>query len=202
MALPDALTEAQIYHRCPLDKLDFETTESLQDLALPFGQDRALRALEFGASMKAQGFNLFVLEPSGAGKHELVRRVLASHAAEKPVPSDWCHVFNFQQSDKPGAIELPPGEGRIFKADMSELANELKSTIPATFESEEYQARIQELQEEVTRRQQQGHRNIRKMAALKHRNEYWLGIVGCGCGVWSCFPGSLLGVISASGHPP
>ena len=53
MALPDALTEAQIYHRCPLDKLDFETTESLQDLALPFGQDRALRALEFGASMKA-----------------------------------------------------------------------------------------------------------------------------------------------------
>ena len=156
MALPDALTEAQIYHRCPLDKLDFETTESLEDLALPFGQDRALRALEFGASMKAQGFNLFVLGPSGAGKHELVRRVLASHAAEKPVPSDWCHVFNFQQSDKPGAIELPPGEGRIFKADMSELANELKSTIPATFESEEYQARIQELQEEVTRRQQQG----------------------------------------------
>ncbi len=53
--------------------------------------------------MKAQGFNLFVLGgPSGAGKHELVRRVLASHAAEKPVPSDWCHVFNFQQSDKPG----------------------------------------------------------------------------------------------------
>ena len=118
------------------------------------------------------------------------------------MPSDWCHVFNFQQSDKPGAIELPPGEGRLFKADMSELANELKTTIPATFESEEYQARIQELQEEVTRRQQQGHRNIRKMAALNHRNEYWLGIVGPGCGIWSCFPGSLLGVISASGHPP
>ncbi|WP_236074976.1 Lon-like protease helical domain-containing protein [Marinobacter nauticus] len=164
MALPDALTEAQIYHRCPLDKLDFETTESLQDLALPFGQDRALRALEFGASMKAQGFNLFVLGPSGAGKHELVRRVLASHAAEKPVPSDWCHVFNFQQSDKPGAIELPPGEGRLFKADMSELANELKTTIPATFESEEYQARIQELQEEVTRRQQQGLSEIQEEA--------------------------------------
>src|SRR5690554_6715869 len=156
MAVPAALTEDQIYHRCPPEKLDFDTTESLEDLELPFGQDRVLRALEFGASMAASGFNLFVLGPSGAGKHELVKRFLATHAAGKPVPSDWCHVFNFQQSDKPGAIELPPGEGRKFKSDMNDLANELKTAIPATFESEEYQARIQELQEEVTRRQQKG----------------------------------------------
>ncbi|TVT34889.1 Lon protease family protein [Marinobacter vinifirmus] len=156
MAVPAALTEDQIYHRCPPEKLDFDTTDALEDLELPFGQDRVLRALEFGASMAASGFNLFVLGPSGAGKHELVKRFLATHAAGKPVPCDWCHVFNFQQSDKPGAIELPPGEGRKFKSDMNDLANELKTAIPATFESEEYQARIQELQEEVTRRQQKG----------------------------------------------
>src|SRR5690554_2029457 len=156
MAVPAALTEDQVYHRCPPDKLDFETTESLEGLELPIGQDRVLRALEFGASMKAGGFNLFVLGPSGAGKHELVRQFLGKHAAGQPVPSDWCHVFNFQQADKPKAIRLPPGEGRLFKSDMSDLAAELKTAIPATFESEEYQARIQELQEEVTRRQQKG----------------------------------------------
>jgi lon-related putative ATP-dependent protease len=156
MAVPAALTEDRIYHRCPPDKLDFETTETLEELELPFGQDRMLRALEFGAGMKAPGFNLFVLGPSGAGKHELVRRFLASHAAEQPVPSDWCHLFNFRQSDRPGVIELPPGDGRAFKRDMSDLASELKTAIPAAFESEEYQARIQELQEEVTRRQQEG----------------------------------------------
>lgn len=156
MAVPAALTEDQVYHRCPADKLDFETTESLEELKLPFGQDRVLRALEFGASMKAGGFNLFVLGPSGAGKHELVRQFLGKHAAGQSVPSDWCHVFNFQQSDKPKAIRLAPGEGRVFKSDMSDLAAELKTAIPATFESEEYQARIQELQEEVTRRQQKG----------------------------------------------
>lgn len=156
MAVPAALTEDQVYHRCPADKLDFETTESLEELELPFGQDRVLRALEFGASMKAGGFNLFVLGPSGAGKHELVRQFLGKHAAGQSVPSDWCHVFNFQQSDKPKAIRLAPGEGRVFKSDMSDLAAELKTAIPATFESEEYQARIQELQEEVTRRQQKG----------------------------------------------
>ncbi len=156
MAVPTALTEDQIYHRCPLEKLDFDTTEKLEDLELPFGQERMLRALEFGASIAASGFNLFVLGPTGAGKHELVKQFLAKHAAEKPVPSDWCHVFNFQQVDKPNAIELPPGDGRSFKSDMDDLANELKTAIPATFESEEYESRIQELQEEVNRRQQKG----------------------------------------------
>lgn len=156
MARPAPLSEQEIYHRCPLDKLEFDTTESLEDLDLPFGQDRVLRALEFGASMKADGFNLFVLGPTGAGKHELVRRFLDRHAADSPVPSDWCHVYNFSHSDRPGAIRLPAGEGRVFKDDMNELVGELKTAIPATFESEEYQARIQELQEEVSRRQHQG----------------------------------------------
>ncbi|MBY6031994.1 AAA family ATPase [Marinobacter daepoensis] len=168
MALPEPLTEAQVYRQCPLDRLDFDTTESLEDLSLPVGQDRMLRALEFGASMEAQGFNLFVLGPSGAGKHELVRRVLASHASARPVPSDWCHVFNFQQSDRPRAIELPPGQGGRFRHDMNELASELKTTVPATFESEEYQARIQELQDEVTRRQQQGLAAIEEEANANH----------------------------------
>ena len=156
MAVPAALQEDQVYHRCPLEKLDFESTETLADLELPYGQDRMLRALEFGASMRASGFNLFVLGPSGAGKHELVKRFLSQHAAGQPVPSDWCHLFNFQHSDKPRAIKLPPGEGRVFKSDMNDLVAELKTAIPATFESEEYQARIQELQEEVAKRQHQG----------------------------------------------
>lgn len=156
MTVPVALTAEQIYHHCPPDQLDFANTAELADLEQPFGQDRVLRALEFGASMTASGFNLFVLGPTGAGKHELVKSFLHNHAAAKPVPSDWCHVFNFQQADKPNAIELSPGEGRAFKKDMSDLANELKTAIPAAFESEEYQSRIQELQEEVTRRQQKG----------------------------------------------
>lgn len=154
MAVPAALTEDQIYHRCPPEKLDFDTTETLENLELPFGQDRVLRALEFGASMTAKGFNLFVLGPTGVGKHELVKQFLTNYAASKPVPSDWCYVFNFEHSDKPATIELQSGDGRAFREDMDGLISELKTAIPATFESEEYQSRIQELQEEVTRRQQ------------------------------------------------
>lgn len=156
MAVPAALTEDQVYHRCPIEKLDFESTDTLEDLVQPVGQERMLRALEFGASMKASGFNLFVLGPAGAGKHELVKSFLSQHAAGLPAPSDWCHLFNFKASDKPCAIKLAPGDGGQFKSDMNDLVTELKTAIPATFESEEYQARIQELQEEVAKRQRQG----------------------------------------------
>ena len=156
MTLPTALTEDQVYHYCPPEKLSFDTTETLEDLDQPFGQERVLRALEFGAGMAARGFNLFVLGPSGAGKNELVERFLAKHSVSQPVPPDWCHVYNFDSSDKPRALELPAGEGREFRKDMQELTNELKTAVPATFESEEYQARLQELQEEVARRQHQG----------------------------------------------
>ncbi|MGM0569843.1 Lon protease family protein [Marinobacter sp.] len=156
MTLPTALTEDQVYHYCPPEKLPFDTTETLEDLDQPLGQERVLRALEFGAGMAARGFNLFVLGPSGAGKNELVERFLAKHSASQPVPPDWCHVYNFESADKPRALKLPAGEGREFRKDMQELANELKTAVPATFESEEYQARLQELQEEVARRQHQG----------------------------------------------
>ncbi|MCR8913384.1 ATP-dependent protease [Marinobacter panjinensis] len=156
MTLPTPLTPEQVYHRCPLDQLDFDTTESLEDLELPYGQERVLRALEFGASMKADGFNLFVLGPSGAGKHELVERFLGKHAERQPVPADWCHVHNFEFPDRPRAIRLAAGEGRQFKKDMNDLSGELRTAIPAAFESEEYQARLQELQEEMTKRQHQG----------------------------------------------
>ncbi len=156
MTLPTALTEDQVYHYCPPEKLSFDTTETLEDLDQPFGQERVLRALEFGAGMAARGFNLFVLGPSGAGKNELVERFLAKHSATQPVPPDWCHVYNFESSDRPRALELPAGQGREFRKDMQELANELKTAVPATFESEEYQARLQELQEEVAKRQHQG----------------------------------------------
>ncbi|MFN2361516.1 MAG: AAA family ATPase [Marinobacter sp.] len=156
MTLPSPLTAEQVYHQCPLEQLEFDTTDSLEDLELPCGQARVIRALEFGASMQANGFNLFVLGPSGAGKHELVERFLSKHAEEQPVPSDWCHVHNFEFADRPTSIRLPAGEGRQFKKDINDLSGELRTAIPATFESEEYQARLQELQEEVAKRQQQG----------------------------------------------
>lgn len=164
MNRPAPLTEEQVYRRCPLGQLDFDTTESLEELEQPCGQARVLRAMEFGTRVRAKGFNLFVLGPSGAGKHELVERFLLGRAAKQPVPPDWCHVFNFQLAERPKALSFPPGEGRQFRADMNDLATELRTAIPATFESEEYQSRLHEIQEELARRQHQGLFDIQEEA--------------------------------------
>ncbi|GAA0851446.1 ATP-binding protein [Marinobacter szutsaonensis] len=164
MTVPAPLNIDQVYHRCPPEKLDFETTETLEDLELPCGQERVLRALEFGASMEGRGFNLFVLGPSGAGKQELVERFLGRHAGEKEVPPDWCHVYNFKNADRPKALRFPAGQGRVFRKDMNDFTDELRTAIPATFESEEYQSRIQELQEEMAKRQHQGLFDIQEEA--------------------------------------
>ena len=125
-------------------------------LSLPQGQERAIRALEFGAGIENSGFNLFVLGPRGTDRHALVRRVLGERAAVEPVPPDWCYVYNFQSPDNPRAIDLKPGDGRRLHRDMDSFVEDLRTGVPAVFESEEYQSRMQELQEEIERRQQEG----------------------------------------------
>jgi len=164
MPTPSPLTVAQVYRRCPPEALDFETTEDLEELDVPCGQERVLRALEFGARVQSGGFNMFVLGPPGVNKHELVTRFLRRQAETRPLPPDWCLVYNFDNAEEPAVLRFPAGEGRAFCSDMDELADELRTAIPAAFESEEYQARIQELQEEAARRQHQGLREIQREA--------------------------------------
>lgn len=161
---PRPLTAAQVYHHCPPEQFDFDTTEALADLDLPCGQERAVRALEFGSGIQRNGFNIFALGPAGTGRHELVRRFLDQRANEEEPPPDWCYVFDFRRPDHPRAIRLPSGEGRTLRQDMERLIDELRTSIPAAFESEEYQGRLQELQEAMARRQHEGIREIQESA--------------------------------------
>jgi hypothetical protein len=75
-------------------------------------------------------------------------------------------VYNFQQAHRPQAISLPAGKGNVFRADMGKLVEDLRTALPAAFESEEYQTRRQVISEELQERQsealedlQQGVRN-------------------------------------------
>ena len=165
--MPDikALSAQQVYRTCPVESLDFETTEHLEALGLPHGQHRAIQALEFGAGIANSGFNLFVLGPRGIDRHAIVRHVLGDRAAGEAVPPDWCYVYNFSSPDDPRAIDLKAGDGRRFHRDMDEFVDELRSSMPAVFESEEYQSRMQELQDDIERRQQEGIAEIGREAS-------------------------------------
>ncbi len=145
-------------------QLPFQTTAELPDLTDVVGQARATEAIRFGIGIRRDGYNLFVHGPTGTGRHDIVRRFLAERAAKEPTPSDWCYVHDFEQPHKPHALKLPAGRGTKLRADMERLVEDLKSAIPAVFESEEYRARRQEIEESLKEKHEKAFDGLRQEA--------------------------------------
>ncbi len=141
------LSPEQLYTPCDTSQFSFETTDQLPDLKQIIGQERALQALHFGVGIQQEGYNLYVLGPAGLGKHDVVREYLQTQAKHKPAPADWVYVNNFATPSKPNAISLKHGQALVFRDDMRQLVEDLRSTIPAAFEAEEYQNRVQEIED-------------------------------------------------------
>lgn len=135
------LPPESLRRRCDPQGLPFETTAELPELPEGLGQERAVEAVRFGIGIRRYGYNVYAMGPSGMGKHGLVRRFLESQAAAEAVPSDWCYVASFQEPHKPRALRLPPGRGVALRRDVEQLVEELKASIPAAFESEDYRTR-------------------------------------------------------------
>jgi lon-related putative ATP-dependent protease len=126
---------------CPAGSLPFATTDELEPLPQLLGQERAIRALDFGARIGHAGFNIFALGPTRAGRHAVVADILRAKARTEPVPDDWVYVHNFAAPDRPRAMRLPSGMALKLRDSMAELIDDLGSAIPAIFESDDYRAR-------------------------------------------------------------
>ncbi len=147
------LTTEQLRDKCLAQNLPFETTAELEDLPGILGQDRALQAIEFGIGVHHRGYNLYVMGPSGLGKHGIIRKYLNEKSRQEETPADWCYVRNFEQDYKPKALKLPAGQGKLFKRDMKNLVEDLGKAINAAFEASEYQEQLQNIEKAFTRKQ-------------------------------------------------
>ncbi len=117
------------------EELNFcRTSKDVEILQGVIGQDRAVKSMEFGLSMNAPGYNIFVLGPQGTGKSTYTQSVVSKVAKKGPIPNDWCYINNFSEWDKPLAISLPPGKGKEFQKDMDKLISNLTIYIPKQFE--------------------------------------------------------------------
>jgi lon-related putative ATP-dependent protease len=162
--MDQALKPEQLYRRCDPEQLRFDTTAELPDLTEIIGQERALEALRFGINMANSGYNIYALGPPGIGKHTLITQLLAEPAQRKHPPCDWCYVNNFDDPRRPHALSLPPGRGRTLRDDVARLIEDLKTAIPAAFETDEYRARAQELEEEFKERQEKSINELQNQA--------------------------------------
>jgi lon-related putative ATP-dependent protease len=164
MSQIEFLPADKLFTACDPGQFTFDTTADLDDLSEVVGQDRVLEALEFGVSMPHAGYNLYVLGPSGMGKHTIVRQVLEQKAGDDENPSDWCYVNNFADEHKPGALQLPAGLGKKFRDDMEHLLDELRSSIPSVFESDDYRVQLQQIEDELNERQEQAFKTLQEEA--------------------------------------
>ena len=161
------LQPEELYHQCDPAQFPFATTAELSEPDGFIGQERAIKAIEFGVRIERQGYNIYALGPTGTGKNTLVNRYAEARAAQEAPPSDWCYVNNFRESSKPNALELPAGMGRTFCDEISHLIEELQTALSAAFESEEYQARRQSLEAEFQEEQQERLKEVQEQAGTR-----------------------------------
>ncbi|MCK9419746.1 MAG: AAA family ATPase [Nitrospirae bacterium] len=130
---------AELRHICDPAEFPFNTTAELSLRDEVIGQTRAVKAIEFGISIKNHGYNIFVSGVPGTGRNSIARSIVKRISLDRPVPDDWCYVNNFKDPDRPRAIKLPPGKGREFRRDVEKFIEFMQSEIPKVFESKEYE---------------------------------------------------------------
>lgn len=124
---------------CNPEKLPFETTEELEPISTGIGQERAIKALEFGLNVDVKGYNLYLEGPSGVGKTMYTKRYLDTISKKKKTPTDWCYIYNFSNPNEPIAVSLPAGQGKEFKETMDQFIKDIKNDINSTFSNEDFE---------------------------------------------------------------
>ena len=124
---------------CNPNIFNFDTTQDLEPIQSGIGQDRGIKALEFGLQVDVKGYNLYLEGPSGVGKTMYTKNYLDTIAAKKKVPSDWCYIYNFDDPNEPIAVELPAGQGKEFRDSMDGFIKEIKKDIKKTFNNDDFE---------------------------------------------------------------
>jgi AAA domain len=147
---------------CDLSLLPFACTAEMTPLEDFIGQERAMRAIQFGLGVDKPGFNIFVTGLTGTGKTSIIKAFLKRVPAERVAadgdssfPGDCCYVYNFTDPDRPQVLKILRGWGKTLKADMERLVQSLQREVKKMFESDEFthqrQSMIEELQKNSRR---------------------------------------------------
>lgn len=139
------LSYGELKQGCFPEEFSFHTTAELTPLEGIIGQERAVKAFDFGLRVKIKGYNIYMAGPAGTGKTTHAKSSAQKRAAEEAVPDDWCYVYNFQNPRSPLALHFEAGLGRQFRDDMSELVQLLKTELQKVFRADDYEKQKNEL---------------------------------------------------------
>lgn len=125
---------------CNPNIFKFDTTDEIVDTTdLIYGQERGIKALQFGIDMDIKGYNLYLEGPSGVGKTMYTKKYLQAKAEKEKVPNDWCYIYNFENPNEPVAVSFPAGQGQVFKDTMDSFIKDIKKDIKKTFNNDDFE---------------------------------------------------------------
>ena len=124
---------------CNPDLFQFETTDELEPINTGIGQDRGIKALEFGINVDIKGYNLYLEGPSGVGKTMYTKNYLDKICKKKKTPNDWCYIYNFDDPNEPVAVSLAAGQGKEFKETMDSFIKDIQVDIKNTFNNDDFE---------------------------------------------------------------
>lgn len=133
------LSYKELKNVCDPNMFNFETTADITDNDLVYGQERGIKALEFGLSINSKGYNLYLEGPAGVGKTMYTRRYVQELAAKQKAPDDWCYIYNFDDANEPIAVSLPAGTGKEFKEAMDSFIVDIRKYLHKTFSNEDFE---------------------------------------------------------------
>ena len=125
---------------CNPNLFKFETTKELVDTSdLIYGQERGIKALQFGTEIDIKGYNMYLEGPSGVGKTMYTKKFLDKKAEKEKVPNDWVYIYNFENPNEPVAISFPAGQGKVFATTMENFVKDVRRDIKKTFNNDDFE---------------------------------------------------------------
>lgn len=134
------LKPGELRKKCNPSGFKFISTAEVKPLTGIIGQERALKAISIGLDIDSEGYNIYLAGQSGTGKTTLASKLLHDKASKKPVPPDWCYVYNFHHPDTPCALRVPAGKGKQLKQEMTAGIEQAIEAVVNAFAGEEYTA--------------------------------------------------------------
>lgn len=130
-------------------------------------QPRVRKAFDYALKNRHAGYNIFSMGSRDLEIGIAVAELVGAEAAQRPVaPQDWVYVHNFDDARRPRVIQLPAGRGKALRVDMESFVEDLAGAIPAALESDEYRARLEELQNSFERQHQESLERLGKEVEL------------------------------------
>ena len=134
---------------CNPNLFKFETTKELVDTSdLVYGQERGIKALQFGTEIDIKGYNMYLEGPSGVGKTMYTKKFLDKKAEKEKVPNDWVYIYNFENPNEPVAISFPAGQGKVFATTMENFVKDVRRDIKKTFNNDDFEKEKQLIKQE------------------------------------------------------